>query len=266
MKFNFDHDYHIHSYLSNCSNDPNQNPKTILEYAKQNNLSELCITDHFWDENVDGASDWYSAHHKFAQISKIRPLPQVDGIKFYFGAETELDKNCKLGISKSRFDEFDFVIIPTTHLHMKGFTISEEDYNNPKIVAKLWTKRALAVLDMDLPFHKIGLAHLACDIMCHPVEKVFETIDLIPVDDMYKVFKKAKELGVGIELNGGDMLHYNQAKDTILKPFKIAKDCKCKFYIRSDSHHPERFGPLTENFTKAIDDLGLEESDRFFIK
>ena len=75
MKFNFDHDYHIHSYLSNCSNDPNQNPKTILEYAKQNNLSELCITDHFWDENVDGASDWYGAHHKFAQISKIRPLP-----------------------------------------------------------------------------------------------------------------------------------------------------------------------------------------------
>ena len=59
MKFNFDHDYHIHSYLSNCSNDPNQNPKNILEYAKQNNLSELCITDHFWDENVDGASNWY---------------------------------------------------------------------------------------------------------------------------------------------------------------------------------------------------------------
>jgi histidinol phosphatase-like PHP family hydrolase len=102
--------------------------------------------------------------------------------------------------------------------------------------------------------------------MCHPVEKVFETIDLIPIDDMYKVFKKARELGVGIELNGGDMLHYNQAKDTILKPFKIAKDCKCKFYIGSDSHHPERFRPLTENFTKVIDDLGLEESDRFFIK
>ena len=266
MKFKYDHDYHIHTYLSNCSNDPTQNPKSILEYAKQNNLKEICITDHFWDERVDGASDWYREHHKFSQISKNLPLPQVDGIKFYFGVETDLDKNCRLGISKSRFDELDFVIIPTTHLHMKGFTISEEDYDNPKIVAKLWAKRALKVLDMDLPFHKIGLAHLACDLLGSTFERSFETVDLITNDDMYKVFKKAQEKAVGIELNGGDVRHLDYAEDTILRMFRIAKDCKCKFYLGTDSHHPENFAPLSRNFNRAIDALGLEESDRFYIK
>ncbi len=266
MKFKYDHDFHIHSYLSACSSDPSQNPKNILEYANKNNLQELCITDHFWDEKVDGASDWYRENHKFSQISQIKPLPQTESINFYFGAETELDKNCKLGISKGRFDDFDFVIIPTTHLHMKGFTVSDDDYDNPKRIAKLWGQRTLAVLDMDLPFHKIGLAHLACDLMGSTLERSIDTLDLIPTDDVYKVFKKAQEKGVGIEINGGDVIHLDEASDSILKIFHIAKECKCKFYLGSDSHHPERFAPLTKNFTWAIDALGLEEKDKFHIK
>lgn len=263
MRFKYDHDFHIHTYLSNCSSDPLQNPTAILEYAKQNGLNKVCVTDHFWDENIPGASDWYKDHHKYTQISKILPLPQVDGVKFYFGAETELDKNCKLGISKSRFDMFDFVIIPTTHLHMKGFTISDDDYNNPKRIAKLWAQRTLAVLDMDLPFNKIGLAHLACDLMGDTREINLETLSLISTDDMYKVFKKAQKVGVGIELNGGDVIHLDEDEATVLKMFHIAKESKCKFYLGTDCHHPDRFLPLSKNFDRAIDALGLEESDKF---
>lgn len=38
-----------------------------------------------------------------------------------------MDKNFRLGISEERFDDFDFVIIPTTHLHMMSFTIDENE-------------------------------------------------------------------------------------------------------------------------------------------
>ena len=111
MKFTIDHDCHIHSMLSSCSNDPAQSTERILQYAKDNGLKKICITDHFWDERVEGASDWY-APQNFAHISRAKPLPTADGIEFLFGCETDMDKFFTVGVSKERYNDFDFVIIP----------------------------------------------------------------------------------------------------------------------------------------------------------
>ena len=59
MKYVFDHDFHIHSKLSSCSRDAGQSNERILQYAKQNHLKTICLTDHFWDDAVEGASSWY---------------------------------------------------------------------------------------------------------------------------------------------------------------------------------------------------------------
>ena len=59
MKFSFDHDLHIHSHLSLCSGDPEQNNENILKYALDNNLKYICLTDHFWDDGIPCASQWY---------------------------------------------------------------------------------------------------------------------------------------------------------------------------------------------------------------
>lgn len=59
MRYAYDHDFHIHSALSLCSRDPEQSPERILKYAQDNRLKTVCLTDHFWDERVPGASDWY---------------------------------------------------------------------------------------------------------------------------------------------------------------------------------------------------------------
>ncbi|MBO5369087.1 MAG: PHP domain-containing protein, partial [Clostridia bacterium] len=73
MKCIYDNDLHIHSKLSSCSNDEDQTTERILLYAKENNLKTICITDHFWDENVTGASDWYKPQN-LAHISASLPL------------------------------------------------------------------------------------------------------------------------------------------------------------------------------------------------
>ena len=52
MKFTYDHDLHIHSQLSGCSSDPEQNNERILQYAEENGLHTICLTDHFWDEAI----------------------------------------------------------------------------------------------------------------------------------------------------------------------------------------------------------------------
>ena len=46
MRFQLDHDYHIHSQLSLCSNDPNQNTENILHIAENLGLRQICLADH----------------------------------------------------------------------------------------------------------------------------------------------------------------------------------------------------------------------------
>ena len=53
MRFTYDHDLHIHSRISPCGGDPNQTPERILQYAVDNGLKTICVTDHYWDGTVD---------------------------------------------------------------------------------------------------------------------------------------------------------------------------------------------------------------------
>lgn len=265
MRFTFDHDLHIHSQLSACSADPAQTTAALLAYAQANGLTTLCLTDHYWDAAVPGASSWY-APQDFDHISQSKPLPQAEGIRFLFGCESEMDKYFTLGIPPQRYDDFDFIIIPTTHLHMKNFTLSDADGATPATRAKLWVRRLEALLEMDLPWHKVGIPHLACPLLCKgPREDYLQTLSLIPTEDMERLFSKAAALGVGIELNPGEMKCPDEEADTVLRMFRVAKNCGCKFYCGSDAHHPDGLTRAKAIFERAIDRLGLEESDKFIL-
>ena len=264
MKYIVDNDLHIHSGLSSCSNNPEQNCERMLQYAKENDLKTICITDHFWDEAVDGASEWYSPQN-YQHISSVKPIPQAEGIRFLFGCETELNKHLTLGISKEKYDLFDFIIIPTTHFHMKGYTLFEEEAASEANRAKAWIKHFDAVLNMDLPFHKVGIAHLTAGLIAAVREERKEVLKLIPTDEMKRLFNRAAKLGVGIELNAGAFKFTDQEADEILRVYKIAKECGCKFYCGSDAHHPTAFATSKQLFEKAVDLLDLSEEDKFVI-
>ena len=265
MKFPIDHDYHIHSQLSSCSRDPEQTTARILQYARENGLSKICLTDHYWDSAVAGASSWYQPQN-FDHISQAKPLPQDGKITFLFGCETDMDRFFTLGIPQSRFDDFDFIIIPTTHLHMTDFTLSKEDLQSNERLARLWVERLEALLDKPLPFGKVGVAHLSCSLLNkRSREDYLETLRLISDEDMERLFCKAAHLGCGIELNQSDMSFSNGERDTVLRPFRIAKGCGCKFYLGSDAHHPDTFKRTKEVFERAVSLLDLDENDQFHI-
>lgn len=264
MKYIVDNDLHIHSKISLCSNDPEQTNERILQYAKDNGIKTLCLTDHFWDETVEGASPWYAGQN-FEHISQALPLPQDNNVRFLFGCETELTCDLVIGVSKEKLDIFDFIIIPTTHFHMKGYTLSEEDGSCAESKAKAWVKRLDAVLNMDLPFHKVGIAHLTCGLIDRDREEFLRILNLLPEKELERLFEKAASLGVGIELNSSDMSFSDSEADTILRPYKIAKECGCKFYCGSDAHHPETFNNAKSIFERAVDFLKLTEDDKFII-
>lgn len=261
MRYKFDHDLHIHSCLSACSKDPWQSPARILRYAQENGLHTICLTDHFWDSAIEGASRWYRPQD-YAHICRAKPLPQAEGVRFLFGCETEVTRHNVLGISREVMDELDFIVIPTTHFHMRGFTISRRDARTAEGMAKNWIERLDHVLDMDLPFHKTGIAHLTCSAIGPGKKKLLNTINAIPVSEMERLFSKAARLGVGIELNSDEMEFSEEAAETILRPYRTAKDCGCKFYCGSDAHHPQRLNRAKAVFEKTIDRLELREEDK----
>ena len=261
MKFQIDHDLHIHSYLSTCSSDPGETPDAILRYGEQNGMTTLCLTDHFWDCSVHSAGGWYRPQD-FTHISLAKPLPQGKRTRFYFGCETELHQNLELACPPERFDDFDFIIIPTTHLGSVGLTITEEDHNDLDRNARVWVERLENILDRDdLPFSKIGIAHLACPLINK--EHFLEVLDRLQEDDLERLFAKAATRGCGIELNAGDFLISDADADRVARIFRVAKSKGCKFYLGSDAHHPADLERAPALFARAIDLLDLTEDDKF---
>ncbi len=266
MKYKFDHDYHIHSKISLCSNDEAQTNEAILDYAKKNRLHTVVLTDHYWDDAVPGASGWYQKQ-PFGWIEKALPLPQGDGERFLFGCESDMNKEFTVGIPKERFSDFDFMIIPTTHLHMTNFTLTAEEAESNEARAKLWVLRFDELMKKDFPWGKVGVAHLACPLINRKSrEDYLQTLDLIPSEEMERLFAKAAELGVGIELNSADMSYKAGEEERVLRMFKIAKNQGCKFYCGSDAHHPSGFERAANVYERAVNDLALTENDKFFIE
>ena len=96
-------------------------------------------------------------------------------------------------------------------------------------------------------------------------EEYIEVLKLIPNEEMERLFSKAARLGVGIEINSSDMGFGDAEADVVLRPYRIAKQCGCKFYCGSDAHHPKDFDNAKALFERAIDLLELTEEDKFII-
>ena len=259
-----DHDLHIHSYLSPCAGPEGvtQTADNILAYAVENGFNTICVTDHFWDETVRGAEGTWYEKQNYAWISSILPLPQDENVRFLFGCETDMDKNNVIGLSPENYGKFDFIVIPTNHLHLSGFTCrGDEDVRER---AALWCSRLDSLLEQDLPFYKVGVAHLT-DTGIMGGRGYLEALSIISDEDYIRLFRKASRRGVGIELNFNWLKTNDDDVEIHLRPYRIAKEEGCKFYLGSDAHALHVFKDMKDNFTKISALLGLEDKDKFVI-
>lgn len=266
MQYKIDHDLHLHTNLSICSKDDNQTNLALLEYAKKNNFNRICVTDHYWDEEVpcNTAVNWWYEKQNFNHISQNLPLPKDNSVRFLFGCEADMDSDNRIGIPLSRYNDFDFIVVATTHFHhMAG---GEWDDNSNRAIANRWIKRMYAVLDSNLPLHKVGIAHPACRLLNKKsTPDYLETLNLLTDSQLVDVFTDASSAGVGIELNADDFRFSDDEGDTVLRMFKIAKACGCKFYLGSDAHYNSQLNNSLVFFERAIRLLNLDESDKFVI-
>ncbi len=264
MTFKIDHDMHCHSILSKCSQDPGQTVSAILANAKKHGFNLQCITDHVWDRDVPGASGWY-ASQDIDHICRNLPLPEDDQVRMVFGCETEFCGGKKLGLAPRHFDLFDFIIIPPNHFHMINF-VRPSSYDNEEKLADLLVGRLEEIALLDLPWHKIGIAHMNGFIL--PGGDTDLLIRSVDEKRFRAVMNKFARLGAGIELNmGADCFPagWQKRADDKLRLYRIAKEEGCKFYLGSDGHHPNDFDEITDVAPDVIAALGLTENDRFRI-
>lgn len=272
MKFIADHDYHIHSKISICSDHPEQTNERILRYAEENGLRKICLTDHFWDESLPARCGFYN-QQGFERIKQALPLPQSENVKFLFGCETEMDRSFNVGVSEKLYDKFDFIIVPTTHLHFNAF-VMEKVTDEPEYRAYLWVERFRKLLEKDMPFHKMGIAHLTCGLMLAGEwesgalagEKKYLSVLRLLSNDVYReLFEEAKKKGIGIELNIPPFENMTEEElSEVLRPYRVAKEAGCKFYLGSDAHTPEELDGAMSRFDAIIDALELTEADKFY--
>jgi len=264
MAFPINHDMHCHTYLSDCSRHPQQTVENILAHARQHGYKLQCITDHLWDRMAPGASNWYKPQD-IEHISRNLPMPEDDQVRVVYGCETEYCGGDKLGLTAANYDKFDFIVIPPNHFHMKGL-VRPHDYDTEEKMADLLVERLEQLSDLDLPWKKVGIAHLNCGLTFKEGsnERVFSLVD----EKRYRaVMKKFADLGAGIELNCSCFYDgWREHEDAHLRLFRLAKEEGCKFYLASDAHTPEELASVHERGPLVCSLLGLEETDRFILK
>ena len=139
----------------------------------------------------------------------------------------------------------------------------------PSVIMKFisWNVNGFrAVLDMDLPFEKIGLAHLTTCLVCVPYDNAHNVLKLVSNEDYYDLFSRSAKIGVGIELNHGDFISQSpELYAESVRAFRIAKEAGCKFYLGSDAHAPAGFTGYIETLERIISDLDLTEDDKLDI-
>ncbi len=261
MRFIADHDFHIHSTVSPCCHDEKQTPQAILDYAIKNGLNKICLTNHLWDESVESEAEWHEMQ-RFECLKSVLPLPQAEGVSFLFGAEADMDYNYVLGVSEEALEMLDFITVPTTHMHLAGNTVRKR-IETPEEASQIWVQRLDALLTKDLPWHKIGIAHLTCGHIFKG--RTPEVISLLTDDELYRLFSACAQKGAGIELNMKTLSMSDEEKQILLRPYYIAKDCGCKFYLGSDAHKREALYNAKENFEDIITLLNLTEDNKFLL-
>ena len=263
--FPIDHDMHCHTVLSSCSSDAEQSVAALLAHAKANGYTLQCVTDHLWDSAVPGASKWY-APQDIAHVRQSLPLPQDDSVRMVFGCETEFLGGTHLGLAPQNYDLFDFIVIPPNHFHMKGF-VRPLEYDTEEKVAELLVQRLEDISMLDLPWHKVGIAHINAGLMFREGD-FHRVLELADERRFRAVMRRYAKLGAGIELNMSCFGPgwYEEHGDAQLRLFRFAKEEGCKFYLATDAHHNKELDLIPERAAKVIEALGLTRDDLFTLE
>lgn len=251
------HDVHIHTHKSLCSGDPTATVENILQEALALGVSVVGISDHMWDsKNIPTTSGWYSQQSYETQLSGREKFPKfVDGIRLVWGCETELAMG-KLGITHETAAKLDYVLIPHSHLHMKGFVLPD-DTTTPVQIAKYMLKTFKEAVSFNLPV-PTGIAHPFDSCLGYDI--LVDFFSHISDSEFEECFKLAHDNNISLEINMSSF--EGDTHGLFYRMYKIAKKMNCFFHFGSDAHSIDRLKTInTDDVLRIMDELELTDKD-----
>ena len=140
------HDVHTHTNLSQCSHDPEALVPNYVRKAAELGHKVFGISNHLWDPKAEGASGWYKSQMTSYGLQLKDCIPaDTCGVKILFGVETDFfGKTGALGMLAETAKQFDYVLIPHSHTHMRNICMPD----SPDVVAlkKFFAEKIRSVL------------------------------------------------------------------------------------------------------------------------
>ena len=257
----FGHDLHVHTFLSGCCKTPWCSfPDNIIARAAEAGIRILGFADHLWDSAVTGATAWY-APQDFRHVSEVRRLmpPQTRGVRVLFGCETEMRGDGTPCISPAVAEQLDFVLLPHSHLHIKG--VLPADCRSPRQIADFMVQRFLRSLEFEFV---TGIPHAF--VPGNDQSQADQVVACLGDAQLQDCFGRAADRGVAIEITPNffpSLRHAEQRPfhdESYLRVLTAAKAAGCLFYLGSDAHSLDRVGQ-TAKLAPFLAMLGIVRED-----
>lgn len=243
-------DYHVHTLLSPCASRFDGTVENYIVKAKEQGLTKIGFSDHTWDSAVPGAHKWYIPLSVEHTMEVKKDFPSDCDIKLLVGAELEMDKYNVVGMTAEKSHLFDFLLIATSHMHFKGFTI-DSDVQDAALIRKKLLQRVEKAISIDFisglahPFHIMGFDGREDEILRGFTDHEFMDI-----------FSEVSDAKKSVEINKDifNASRYSQNEDgfpvEFIRVFQIANEAGCSFHLGSDCH-------------KVIDMSGYDQLNAF---
>lgn len=265
------HDFHVHTKRSLCA-DQEVTVKDYLEVMRKNGISKVGFSDHFWagtpiekiSEDKD-VREFYTIQN-FAHVKTIREEiaalseEDKDGMKIYFGCECEYDPYVgDLAITEEYAEQFEFVIVPNSHTHMMMPKTFYQPYEKHK---EFMIEAYMNVIHSPLSRYVTSMAH-PFEAVCCPYDNRI-LMDMITDDEFRRMFSATAEKGIAVEINIAGIREKTPeeiADDPVIRMYRLAKECGCKFTFGSDSHRTGLYDTYSCRADLVAGILKLREAD-----
>ncbi len=257
-----DHDLHVHTYLSACCSDPdNQRPAKILARAEELGLKTIGFADHLWVNPDLEPSNWYRPQDE-SQIARLRAdLAAVStSTRVLVGCESETIAPGKFGITREMAEQLDFVLLPCNHLHMLDF-VEQPASDRPRDVAEHLLRLFRSAVESGLataiphPFTAPGF-----------MDRFDALVASVSEAEFLDVCGLAAERGVALEITRGFVPpapgpdRPSWSLETPLRFLRLARQAGCTFTFGSDAHCFADVGSVAD-IRLIVDALDLTRDD-----
>ena len=263
------HDMHVHTTLSACCHDDGQTARNVLARAAELGLHTVGFADHMWENPEAEPSRWYAPQNLEHVLGLRDELAGIEtGVRALVGCEADYAGPGRAGISPEAAAQLDFVLLPCSHFHMKGFVDQPGD-DTPAALARHMTG-----------FFRAAVATGLATVIPHPfvpcghMQKCEAAHALISDGEFAELFARAVEAGVAIEIHpsffpgifrpdspewmpDGDP---QQRDDAFIRMLTIARGAGVRFTLASDAHARGEIG-ATLRMRQVVEKLGLTACD-----